>query len=307
MSYPYQTKIAEINKTVADPIVRIVGISEVMLNYLEKKTNKDLDDFKLNAGYNNYTLFWRDVYPAFQALAWCVCFVVWVCRQAGIGSDIVPSVWSCTVMRDWAKPKGLWYAKSATPMAGDFVIYQDSSGKPCHIGLVVKVDNNNIYTIEGNTSTGSGFEANGGGTARKTWARNSTRIHGYVRPNYPKPTQPKEELTMGQFEELTKLIKDQTVIIANQGTMIDELTTRVEAIAGQVMSRWDSLEDIPEWGRPTIQKLVDAKIMIGVNEPRHKTMDAAGQEVAYGDLNLTYEMLRMMVVNDRSGWYDSLS
>ena len=294
MSYPYQTKIAEINKTVGDPIVRIIGISEVMLNYLEKKTNKDLDDFKLNAGYNNYTLFWRDIYPSFQALAWCACFVVWCARKAGLGADTVPSIWSCTSMRNWAKERNQWYARSAAPLAGDFVIYQDSSGNPCHIGLVVKVDNSNIYTVEGNTSTGSGFEANGGGTARKTWARTNTRIHGYFRPKYPK-----EELTMAQYDDLIKLIKD-------QNTKIDELNTRIEAIAGQVLSRWDRIEDIPDWGKPIVQKLVNAKKLAGATETKYTSVTPTGETVMYGDLNLTYEMLRTLVINDRTGWYDNI-
>ena len=45
---------------------------------------------------------------------------------------------------------------------------------------------------------------------------------------------------------------------------------------------------MPEWARPTIQKLVDKDILKG---------DGNG-------LNLTDELLRMLVINDRAGIYD---
>jgi N-acetylmuramoyl-L-alanine amidase len=46
---------------------------------------------------------------------------------------------------------------------------------------------------------------------------------------------------------------------------------------------------MPGWARPTIQKLVDKKLLLG-NEK--------------GELGLTEEMLKIYVVNDRSGLYD---
>ena len=47
--------------------------------------------------------------------------------------------------------------------------------------------------------------------------------------------------------------------------------------------------DIPEWGRPTIQKLLDKGYYNGASA---------------SDLNLPETMLRMFVVNDRAGLYD---
>ncbi len=48
-------------------------------------------------------------------------------------------------------------------------------------------------------------------------------------------------------------------------------------------------DNMPEWARPTIQKLVDKEILIG---------DENG-------LNLTYDMLRIMVILDRTGAFDN--
>ena len=45
---------------------------------------------------------------------------------------------------------------------------------------------------------------------------------------------------------------------------------------------------MPEWARPTIQKLVDKGVLQGDNN----------------GLNLTDELLRIFVINDRAGLYD---
>lgn len=47
--------------------------------------------------------------------------------------------------------------------------------------------------------------------------------------------------------------------------------------------------EVPEWARPTVQKLLDKGYLKG-NEK--------------GELELTYSMLKMLVINDRAGLYD---
>lgn len=53
-----------------------------------------------------------------------------------------------------------------------------------HTGIVYKVDNLYVYTIEGNTSPQAGVVDNGGGVWRKQYAINYNRIYGYGRPDY---------------------------------------------------------------------------------------------------------------------------
>ncbi|MBS4961322.1 MAG: hypothetical protein KHZ62_11010 [Clostridiales bacterium] len=47
--------------------------------------------------------------------------------------------------------------------------------------------------------------------------------------------------------------------------------------------------EVPEWARPTVQKLLDKGYLQG-NEK--------------GKLELTYAMLKLLVINDRAGLYD---
>ena len=47
--------------------------------------------------------------------------------------------------------------------------------------------------------------------------------------------------------------------------------------------------EIPEWARPTVQKLLDKRYLKGNDK---------------GELELTYSMLKLLVINDRAGVYD---
>lgn len=58
--------------------------------------------------------------------------------------------------------------------------------------------------------------------------------------------------------------------------------------------RYNNLEEIPSWAKATIQKLVDANLLQGVNENGEQALD------------LTLDMIRMFVVNDRAGLYNNI-
>lgn len=53
---------------------------------------------------------------------------------------------------------------------------------------------------------------------------------------------------------------------------------------------YEKLEDIPEWGRKTVDKLLDKKYLVGTD----------GES-----LNIEQHMLRTLVINDRAGLYDN--
>jgi hypothetical protein len=167
-------------------INKIIEIAAGEIGYLEKKSNVDLDHKTKNAGYNNYTKYWRDLSPPLQGQPWCAAFTSWCALQAEIATSIIPTMFQCLQIRNWAQQRGLFHSRAtATPQRGDLVIYQDSTGHPNHIGLVVDVSVSQITTIEGNTSSGANVvNPNGGGVFKKTYQRSNTRIAGYFRPRY---------------------------------------------------------------------------------------------------------------------------
>ena len=115
--------------------------------------------------------------------AWCAIFVTYCARHVGIPTSVIPNFASCTISRDsfW-KPNKRWKSRTEyTPRAGDIIYFDwDLSGNCDHVGIVKDVDDNYIYTIEGNTKGGYSVA----GVRSKKYARSYKYIAGYGVPNY---------------------------------------------------------------------------------------------------------------------------
>ena len=149
--------------------------------YLEKKSNAYLDDFKKNAGYNNYTKFARDVnswgQPGCQAQPWCAEYQFWkLVNVLGITRALQimgGGFYNCVSITNHAKANGTWHN---SPKAGALVIFRNGS----HVGSVRNFNGSVVYTNEGNTSSAAGVVANGGAVRNKSYAINDSAIDGYV-------------------------------------------------------------------------------------------------------------------------------
>ena len=71
------------------------------------------------------------------------------------------------------------YGGSYVPTYGDLIFFTSNQKTSSHIGIVLYTDDTKVYTIEGNTSSGSGLDSNGGGVYFKSYDLNSTYIFGY--------------------------------------------------------------------------------------------------------------------------------
>lgn len=150
-----------------EAIQKVLKIAINESGYLEKASNSQLDSKTANAGYANYTKYWRDVLPSYQTQPWCACYVTWVLDQA-VGKENTkvllkhyPFVYCPTL--------GSLFTKYATPEVGDIVLFY-RNGVFAHTGFVTKVSGTNnryFWTIEGNTSGGSTIIENGGGVCEK--------------------------------------------------------------------------------------------------------------------------------------------
>ena len=96
-----------------------------------------------------------------ERVEWCACFVSWCANQCGyIEADIIPKFAGCVNGVQWFKERGQWADNSAEPIPGMIVFFdwEDEcdggglDGDPDHVGIVEKVENGRVYTIEGNTS-----------------------------------------------------------------------------------------------------------------------------------------------------------
>ncbi len=109
---------------------------------------------------------------------WCAIFVSWVMNEAGyIESGIIPKFSVCLTGVNWFKAIGQWHNKGYLPKEADIIFFDwENDGSVDHVGIVEKVDNNIIYTIEGNSS---------GDTCRQQrYSINSNLIYGFGTPVY---------------------------------------------------------------------------------------------------------------------------
>ena len=159
----------------------LIATARAEVGYLEKKSNSQLDDKTANAGYNNYTKYWRDVYPQYQAQAWCACLVSW-CMMKTFGLETAKKL-----LKHWpyvyCPTLGNLFTKHANPQRGDIVIFY-RGGTFAHTGIVTKVDGDAFFTIEGNTSGGSDIVANGGGVCSKYYYNSKLPGTKFCRPDY---------------------------------------------------------------------------------------------------------------------------
>ena len=88
---------------------------------------------------------------------WCCCFVSWCENQCGyIESGIAPLYSIVDTGVNWFKDKGQWLDGSEEPRPGMIIFfdwaYDGLDGSGDHTGIVEKVENGYVYTIEGNAS-----------------------------------------------------------------------------------------------------------------------------------------------------------
>ena len=84
---------------------------------------------------------------------WCACFVSWCANECGyIDAGIIPKFASCDVGMTWFKDHSRWQSNTYTPREGDIIFFDwDSDGLANHVGIVEKVKDGKVHTIEGNS------------------------------------------------------------------------------------------------------------------------------------------------------------
>lgn len=87
---------------------------------------------------------------------WCACFVSWCANECGyIEAGIIPKYAGCVWGVQWFKDRGQWIDGAAEPAPGMIIFFDwddgGQDGESDHTGIVQKVENGKIYTVEGNS------------------------------------------------------------------------------------------------------------------------------------------------------------
>lgn len=122
-----------------------------------------INGYKNHPGWNQYT-------------PWCACFLSWAADQKKASINGAPPRFA--KVDDGMKhfqdgSYGQWHERTYTPIPGDYVFFDWDGGTdpdPDHVGAVLCVDGNQLYTIEGNS---------GGKVAVQRYLLSDPRIVGY--------------------------------------------------------------------------------------------------------------------------------
>lgn len=106
-----------------------------------------------------------------ERVEWCACFVSWCANESGQLNVTIPKFSAVSDGINWYKDRGLFKTNDYIPKPGDLLFFDwENDGAPDHVGIVEKVENDYIYTIEGN----SGDECH-----EKFYLIDSNVIYGY--------------------------------------------------------------------------------------------------------------------------------
>lgn len=238
---------------------KVLSIALAEVGYLEKRNNHQLDSKTANAGNKNYTKYARDLDAIGfyngrkQGYSWCDVFVDWCFVQA-FGAEAATEM-LCQPMGKYGAgvkysaqyymAKGRFY--ESRPEPGDQIFFVTRKGISItgwtHTGIVEKVSDGYVYTIEGNTNGNAGVIANGGGVFQKKYPLNSKNIGGYGRPNWSLAPKEENEMTKKEVNELVD-----------------------EKLAEAAPKTYYTVAKLPGWAQASVDRLLDAGIITGDGE-----------------------------------------
>ena len=136
-------------------------------------------------GYNNDNLFGS--WYGMPNQPWCAIFVSYCMHKAGVSESTVPKFAYCPTGFNWFANKGQTRNKNYVPQTGDIIFFDwEQDGVIDHVGIVDRVVDNTVYTIEGN----HGDQVN-----IYSYPIGSPQIRGYAIPNYSGNEQIKNSTT----------------------------------------------------------------------------------------------------------------
>lgn len=91
---------------------------------------------------------------------WCTCFVLWCADQCGyIETGVIPKYAGCVNGVNWFKDRGQWADNDIEPAPGMIIFFDwdnkgssgPQDGESDHTGIVERVEDGIVYTVEGNS------------------------------------------------------------------------------------------------------------------------------------------------------------
>ena len=142
-----------------------------VLRYYHIGNNNIVEVAKSQVGTTSGSKYWT-WYGFNKKVNWCAIFVSWCANESGMLDDSsVPKFSLCTDGENWYKKNNRWKDKSYVPMTGNIIFFDwQRDGHTDHVGIVEKVENGKVFTIEGNSKDE---------VKEKSYNLSSKSIYGY--------------------------------------------------------------------------------------------------------------------------------
>ena len=169
-----------------------------------KIVKEALQEVGYKEGANNENKYSKELYG--KAQEWCADFVRWVLKKVG-AEDLFPVSSYVPTVANWYDKKGQYknskaYGGSYIPQAGDLILFDYNRNTTSdHIGIVEKVADGKVYTIEGNKDNM---------VKKCIYSLSDKDIRAYCVPNYTETPQKEEKP-----KEVVKYVKTPTGIGVN--------------------------------------------------------------------------------------------
>ncbi len=177
-----------------DQATDVISIALSQLGYHEGDSDADLDgmNFEGTKNFVEYNVLYgkldnQEGNGLSYGYAWCAAFVNWCLRQARVEKTASGTEVSCRRWLADCKDMGIYVEKDGyAPKTADLIFFKDadSSVTSTHIGIVLYSDENRVYTIEGNASSGSALSIAGHYVCLKSYKLSDSYIVAYASPKY---------------------------------------------------------------------------------------------------------------------------
>ena len=186
----------------------------------EKMINLALNEVGYKEGKNNDTKY--GIWYGLNHNPWCAMFISWLAAKLGVLNKLIPKFAGCGDGWKWFKSRKL---TSNIPDPGDIVFYKPTKigATSSHVGIVVRVTSEYVYTVEGN----AGYNTDG--VYEMCRKRSDKSILGYAKVQYDSgkkkvklPTlPPRTYFKKGDTGANVKLLQELLNYINNDKLVID--------------------------------------------------------------------------------------
>lgn len=203
---------------------------------------------------------------------WCDMFISWCADEAGMSKEAFPRSVNCAKHVERFSALERYHASAArggtyVPQQGDLIFFYNDSGRIHHVGLALYVENETLFTVEGNAlTTRWDYPAAVVSEARvpeeepndyvtvNRYPLSDARLHGYAVPAYAsrEPLELEGFVDLGRYAYAGEQINAAAASGLMEGTSSHTFSPRAGMSRGAFLRTVLDLYGFAGWGKDTV-------------------------------------------------------